>query len=183
MIPAIGTSIAVGWLVFWVFWFAAAATAKGSRLGTSSSLSILLRLGIFVLVVVLIRLKAFGALVPSPAVQALGLALWVVGLGFAVWARLYIGRNWGMPMTERVDPELVTAGPYRYVRHPIYTGVILALIGTSLAVGPYWLIITAAVAGYFIYSATVEERNLARAFPATYPAYRRSSKMLIPFIF
>ncbi|MBV8528219.1 MAG: isoprenylcysteine carboxylmethyltransferase family protein [Candidatus Dormibacteraeota bacterium] len=183
MIQAIGATIAVGWLAFWVFWFAAAATAKRSRLGTYSSVSILLRLGIFVLVFVLIRVKAFGALIPSPAVQALGLVLWVLGLAFAVWARLYIGRNWGMPMTERVDPELVTTGPYRSVRHPIYTGVIVALIGTSLAVGLYWLIIAAAVAAYFIYSATIEERNLAREFPSSYPAYKRSTKMLIPLLF
>lgn len=183
MAKAVGVTIAVGWLAFWAFWFAAAVTAKRSRLGTYSSVSVLLRLGIFVLSLVLIRFKAFGALVPGPALQALGLVLWVLGLAFAAWARLYIGRNWGMPMTERVDPELVITGPYRCVRHPIYTGVILALVGTTLAIGAYWLLITVAVAAYFIYSATVEERNLAREFPVTYPAYKRSTKMLIPLVF
>lgn len=180
---AIGVTIAVGWLAFWVFWFAIAAGAKRTRAYNLSSASIAIRFGIFLLVFFLLRLKAFGGLIPNPPVQAIGIALWVLGLGVAIWARLYIGRNWGMPMTERVDPELVTTGPYRYVRHPIYSGVILALVGTALAVGLYWLIAAVGVSVYFIYSATVEEHNLVREFPATYPAYRNSTKMLIPFIF
>jgi protein-S-isoprenylcysteine O-methyltransferase Ste14 len=180
---AVALAVGAGWLAFWVFWFAEAATAKRSRPRTFSDAGLLIRLGIFVLVFVLFRLKAFGGLIPSPLLQAVGIALWVLGLAFALWARLYIGRNWGMPMTERVDAELVTTGPYRYVRHPIYTGVILALIGTALAIGLYWLIIAATTGAYFVYAATIEERNLAREFPSTFPAYRRSTRMLIPFIF
>lgn len=180
---AIGTTIAVGWLAFWVFWFGIAASAKRTRTYNYSSASIAIRFGIFLLVFYLVRFKAFGGLIPSPLVQTVGFALWVLGLAFAIWARLYIGRNWGMPMTERVDPELVTTGPYRYVRHPIYSGVILALIGTALAAGLYWLVATVAVSAYFIYSATVEEHNLAREFPSVYGAYKRSTKMLVPFIF
>lgn len=179
----IGATIGVGWLAFWVFWFAVAATAKRTRAYNYSSAGVAIRFGIFLLVFFLIRIRAFGELLPSPPVQVLGFALWVLGLALAIWARLYIGRNWGMPMTERVDPELVTTGPYRYVRHPIYSGVILAVIGTALATGLYWLIAAAAVSAYFIYSATVEEHNLAREFPATYPAYKSSTKMLVPFIF
>ena len=49
-----------------------------------------------------------------------------MGLGFAIWARVHIGRNWGTPMTQRDDPELVTSGPYRFVRHPIYSGILVA---------------------------------------------------------
>lgn len=179
---AIGTTIAVGWLAFWAFWFAIAASAKRTRTYNYSSASIAIRLGIFLLVLFVVRSKAFGGLIPSPLLQAAGLALWVLGLALAIWARLYIGRNWGMPMTERVAPELVTTGPYRYVRHPIYSGVILAMIGTALAAGPSWLVATVAVSAYFIYSATVEEHTLAREFPSAYGAYKRSTKMLIPFI-
>ena len=73
-------------------------------------------------------------------------------------------------------------GPYRYVRHPIYSGVIVALAGTALAVGLYWLIASVAVSVNFICSARVDEHNLAREFPTTYPAYRKPTKMLIPFI-
>lgn len=99
----------------------------------------------------------------------LGLALWVAGLGLAIWARLYIGRNWGMPMTRREHPDLVTTGPYRRVRHPIYTGIILGLLGTALATTPWGLIAVAVIGGFFVFSATREERFLAEEFPDSYP--------------
>ena len=88
-----------------------------------------------------------------------------------------------MPMSEKADPELVTTGPYSAVRHPIYSGIILAMIGTAVAVSVYWLVAVVLVGAYFIYSATREERYLADQFPDTYPKYKQSTKMLIPFIF
>jgi protein-S-isoprenylcysteine O-methyltransferase Ste14 len=115
--------------------------------------------------------------------QGIGLACFAFGLAFAVWARVYIGRNWGTPMSQKKDPELVTSGPYRWVRHPIYSGIILAMIGTAVGLSPVWLLLVAIVGGYFVYSATQEERYMTQQFPDTYPAYRRSSKMLIPFLF
>jgi len=106
----------------------------------------------------------------------------VLGLALAVWARIYIGRNWGMPMSEKADPELVTTGPYSAIRHPIYSGIILAMIGTTLAVSLYWLIAVVLVGAYFLYSATMEERYLTEIFPDAYPRYQQSTKMLIPFV-
>jgi protein-S-isoprenylcysteine O-methyltransferase Ste14 len=88
-----------------------------------------------------------------------------------------------MPMTRREDPDLVTTGPYRYVRHPIYTGIILGLVGTALATTLYLLVAAALVTGFFAFSATREERFLTEEFPEAYPAYKRSTKMLIPFVF
>ena len=85
-------------------------------------------------------------------------------------------------MSEKVDPTLVTTGPHRYIRHPIYSGLILAMVGTALAVKIYWLIVALLAGSYFVYSATVEERNMTRLFPATYPACKQSTHMLVPFI-
>jgi protein-S-isoprenylcysteine O-methyltransferase Ste14 len=95
---------------------------------------------------------------------------------------VHIGRNWGTPMTQKDEPELVTSGPYRLVRHPIYSGILVAGVGTAVALS--WLRLTAvALAGvYFIPSATVEEHYLTGQLPDTYPAYKRSTKMLVPFI-
>jgi protein-S-isoprenylcysteine O-methyltransferase Ste14 len=87
-----------------------------------------------------------------------------------------------MPMTQRAEPELVTAGPYRLVRHPIYSGILLGLVGTSLAISLIGLVIALVVCAFFVYSATVEERNLTATFPSTYPEYREHTKMLIPFV-
>jgi protein-S-isoprenylcysteine O-methyltransferase Ste14 len=86
-------------------------------------------------------------------------------------------------MSEKVDPELVTTGPYSRVRHPIYSGIILAMIGTAIAVSWYWLLAVVLLGAYFVYSAVMEERYIAGLFPDTYPAYKRSTKMLVPFVF
>jgi protein-S-isoprenylcysteine O-methyltransferase Ste14 len=85
-------------------------------------------------------------------------------------------------MSRKVDPELVTTGPYHTIRHPIYTGIILGMVGTAIAVSWYWLIAVVAMGAYFLYSAVIEERDMAAQFPATYPDYKRSTKMLVPFV-
>ncbi|HTT86006.1 MAG TPA: isoprenylcysteine carboxylmethyltransferase family protein [Acidimicrobiales bacterium] len=104
-------------------------------------------------------------------------------MGFAIWARLHIGRIWGTPMSQKKEPELVTSGPYHLVRHPIYSGVLVASVGTAVALSWAWLVAVALAGVYFFYCATVEERNLTGQFPDTYPVYRRSTKMFVPFIF
>jgi protein-S-isoprenylcysteine O-methyltransferase Ste14 len=167
------------WVAFWIYWLIAALGAKQSVRSSRFR-----RPGVLVLVAfVLLRLFNTGTLaVGSPVVQIVGLILLAFGLGLAVWARIYLGRNWGMPMTERAEPELVTSGPYRFVRHPIYSGLLLAVLGTALATSLYWLIALAILGGYFTYSATVEERLMTTSFPREYPSYRAHTKMLIPFV-
>jgi protein-S-isoprenylcysteine O-methyltransferase Ste14 len=175
--------IGIGWTVFWVGWLLAAFTAKASR--EHSSLLSALRIGLFVAAAFVIRLSWRGgghSLGVGPVLAGSGLALWVAGLGLAIWARLYIGRNWGMPMSRREEPDLVTTGPYRLIRHPIYTGIIAALIGTALATTLLGLIPAALLAGFFIFSATREESFLAKEFPDTFPPYKAKTKMLIPFV-
>jgi protein-S-isoprenylcysteine O-methyltransferase Ste14 len=173
------TVVFILWGVFWLYWLIAAIGAK-QGLRTSRA-----RAPGLVIIVGFVLLRAFSSstlAVHSPVVKALGVVLLVSGLGLAVWARIYLGRNWGMPMTEKAEPELVTSGPYRYVRHPIYSGLLLAFLGTALATNLYWLIGLAVIGTYFVYSATVEERILTSSFPKDYPSYRARTKMLIPFV-
>ena len=173
------TVILIIWGAFWVYWLVSALGAKeraGSRrLGP--------RVPIVVLAVVLTRFLPEHTLsVHSPALKAIGVVLFAAGLGLAVWARIYLGRNWGMPMTQKAEPELVTSGPYRFVRHPIYSGILLAFAGSALATNGYWLIVFAICLLYFIYSARVEEGIMTNTFPTAYPSYRARTKMLIPFV-
>jgi protein-S-isoprenylcysteine O-methyltransferase Ste14 len=77
----------------------------------------------------------------------------------------------------------VTSGPYRLVRHPIYSGILSAGVGTAIALNWLWIVPVVLAGAYFIYSASVEERYLTEQFPDAYPVYRRSTKMLVPFIF
>ena len=142
-----------------------------------------LRALLAVVVVLLFSVVHAGSLdVHGTVLPVVGIALMACGFGFAIWARIHLGRNWGMPMTVKEEPELVTSGPYRLVRHPIYTGLLTAVVGTALAVNLFALVAGAALGVFFVYSATVEERNLGAAFPRVYQAYRARTKMLIPFV-
>jgi protein-S-isoprenylcysteine O-methyltransferase Ste14 len=132
----------------------------------------------------LIRLGAFRGhgVSADPWRAGIGLVLFALGLGFAISARMHIGRNWGSPMTQKDEPELVTSGPYSLVRHPIYSGILLAGMGTAVALSWVWLTAVGLAGVYFLYSAMVEERYMTAQFPDGYPAYKRSTKMLVPFI-
>ena len=180
---AIEVVFAVGWAAFWLYWLVAAVSTKRSRLSWSPELRI--RAVLVVVVILMIRSGVFRdhGVNTDPWRATLGLILFAVGLGFAVWARVHIGRNWGPPMTHKDEPELVTSGPYRLVRHPIYSGILAAGVGTAVALNWIWLIAVGLAGVYFVYSATVEERYLSEQFPDTYPAYKRTTKMVVPFIF
>ena len=173
--------LAIGgaWLVFWIYWIASASGSKESVPGGWRT-----RLtGVSVVGVFLIAGVLRGALaVHSVILAAIGAVLFACGIALAVWARLHLGRNWGMPMTQRAEPELVTSGPYRFVRHPIYSGLLTAMLGTALVNNLLGLIVVAVLVGYFYYCGIVEERNLAATFPTAYPEYARRTKMLIPFL-
>ena len=179
---AVELVFAVGWAGFWLYWLAAAFSTKRGRVPWSRELRI--RAVIVIVVILLVRLGAFRGHGTSadPWRSGIGLVLFALGLAFAVWARIHIGRNWGTPMTEKDDPELVTSGPYHLVRHPIYSGILLAGIGTAVALSWLWLTAVFLAGVYFLYSATVEERYMAEKFPDTYPVYKRSTKMLVPFL-
>lgn len=179
---AVELVFAVGWGAFWLYWLAAAFSTKKGHIPWSRELRI--RLVIVAAAVIAVRLGAFrGHGLNADVWRAvIGLALFGWGLLFAVWARVHIGSNWGTPMTRKDEPELVTSGPYRLVRHPIYSGILVAGIGTSVALSWWWLVAFGLVAIYFLYAATVEERFLTEQFPDAFPAYRRSTRMLVPFV-
>ncbi len=174
------TAIDVVWIVFWIYWLASAFGAKEGRAGRRRiPLNGLTALS----VVFLVRVFRGGSLaVHSPVLGAIGAVVFACGIALAVWSRVQLGRNWGMPMTQKAEPELVTSGPYRFVRHPIYSGLLAGLLGTALATNPIGLIVAAILGAYFYYCASVEEKNLTATFPTSYPAYRAGTKMLIPFV-
>jgi len=180
---AVELVFAVGWGLFWLYWLAAAFSTKRGRVPWSREARI--RAVIVVIVLLLVRFGAFRGhgVSTDPWRAGVGLTLFAVGLAFATWARVHIGRNWGTPMTQKDEPELVTSGPYHFVRHPIYSGILVAGVGTAVALSWLWLTAVALAGVYFIYSATVEERYLTQRFPEDYPAYKRSTKMLVPFVF
>jgi protein-S-isoprenylcysteine O-methyltransferase Ste14 len=109
-----------------------------------------------------------------------GVTLCVLGFGLAITARWHLGRNWGMPMSRKEEPELVTSGPYALIRHPIYSGLMLAMLGSAMGVNVFWALLLVLVGAYFIYSARREETVMLQLFPAQYAAYRARTGMLAP---
>jgi len=178
------------WLVFLGVWAITAFGAKPS-LNPRRDWWLLggVRLAILIAVLLALRLPDVrhalgqpGFNVHDPHAGLIGAALVLLGVGLAVWARFVIGRNWGNPMTQRENPELVTAGPYSVIRHPIYTGILTAMLGSAIALRPVLFLFFLLLAVFFIYSARQEEKRMALLFPAQYPAYKARTKMLLPFI-
>jgi protein-S-isoprenylcysteine O-methyltransferase Ste14 len=121
---------------------------------------------------------------PHEAPFIIGTLLLVAGLLFAVWARIVLGRNWSNVVTVKVGHELIQRGPYRWVRHPIYTGILLAIAGSALAqdLMTDLPIVPLAFLGFWI-KLRREESWMREEFGASYDAYSERSARLIPFLF
>jgi protein-S-isoprenylcysteine O-methyltransferase Ste14 len=181
--------IGICWTVFIVVWIVSAMSAKRTVRDASWWKGALVRLVIFIVVVWLINDSGSNVFFArtaqsfaNPVLNWIGVVLCVMGIAFALWARAYLGRNWGMPMSVKENRELVTGGPYHFVRHPIYTGMIVAIFGSALVGGLPWIFFFVLYMIYFLYSARREEKMLAQEFPNEYPAYKRRTKVVIPFV-
>jgi protein-S-isoprenylcysteine O-methyltransferase Ste14 len=180
--------ISICWILFWLYWI---ISAFGSKKGTAPNIKRFF--GTRIIILLLAATLLSGRHIPllfknhflgsNEAISIVGFILFLLGMTLAIWARIYLGRNWGMPMTQKEDPELVTTGPYRYIRHPIYTGILLMSLGSAIDVNTFWLVVFIAWCAYFVYSAFAEEKLMTQQFSKVYPAYKSRTKMLIPFIF
>jgi|SRR5208283_1263142 len=114
----------------------------------------------------------------------MGAGLTAAGLLFTVWARVHIGRNWSGTVTIKEGHELITSGPYAIVRHPIYSGLLLALLGSALARGEWRGVLALAIAFLALWrKLRLEERWMREQFGPAYEAYRQRVAALIPFLF
>jgi protein-S-isoprenylcysteine O-methyltransferase Ste14 len=119
----------------------------------------------------------------SPIFYWAGVALILAGFAITVWARLILGANWSATVTVKENHELITAGPYRLVRHPIYSGLLLAALGSALpredprAVAAVLLILLA-----ILRKAGIEEGRMIATFGDQYRTYRSRTKAVIPYI-
>lgn len=177
------------WIIFCAYWFIAAffvsrAVKRQSILGRAGSIA----LGAIPYFFLFRNESHHGWLarrfVPDQAwVVITGIALTYAGIAVAIWARVALGRNWSGTVTIKQDHQLIRTGPYSVVRHPIYSGLLLALLGTALAVGETRGLV--ALAGAFlmgIFKARTEERFMIEQFGSQYEDYRKRTKALVPFI-
>jgi len=177
------------WLVWIVSWFGAALWAAPAVKRPTVGREVLYRtlaIAGWILVFGFARGAGLGRVVWRPA----GLGLWMLagvvfaGLAFTWWARLHLGRLWSSGVTRKADHHVVDTGPYGLVRHPIYTGVIAAMIATAAARGTTGAALGVAllIAG-FVVKARLEESFLRQELGAeAYDAYARRVPMLVPFL-
>jgi protein-S-isoprenylcysteine O-methyltransferase len=116
------------------------------------------------------------------AFAALGIVL--CGVAFAIWARLTLGENWSAAPSIQQDHALILRGPYRIVRHPIYTGILIALLGSALQRGLIRNFLGVLVCGVSLWlKIEVEEQFMLQRFGNDYLRYRREVSTLVPFLF
>ena len=113
----------------------------------------------------------------------MGVAICGFGLMVTLWARRTLGGNWSNAVTLKKGHELVRTGAYRFVRHPIYTGILLICLGTAVEAGQLhgWVGFPFLCLGFWI-KLKQEERLMLRHFTNEYPAYQKTVKALVPFV-
>lgn len=177
---------ALCWVVFSLYWEYAATNAAAAKKSESDwSRAVHVTLTNLALVLAMAPIRGFGRFLPvSVAIMSVGLAIEAAGVAVAIWARRHLGRNWSGRISITVDHELVRSGPYRWLRHPIYTGLLLMYLGVALVTGEKLALVGLAM-GVFAYwrKIRLEEANLDLAFGAGYQAYRRETWALVPGIY
>jgi protein-S-isoprenylcysteine O-methyltransferase len=181
--------LATIWTVFWVLWILPAVFGKRTVRRQSSGsriLQLILLLAAYVLIVdsghdwgwLNLRVVRAGS-----TSTAAGYALLFGGMLFAGWARLFLGGNWSSNVALKQDHTLVRSGPYRIVRHPIYTGLLAALLGTAIALGELrcFLGVLLAAIAWKIKSMS-EETLMVEQFGDQYARYREQVKGLVPYL-
>ena len=119
----------------------------------------------------------------SPITEWTGVVLTAAGVAIAIWARWHLGANWSGVVTLKEGHELIRTGPYRTIRHPIYTGILLALFGTAVAVGEVRGLLAVAIAwASFYWKARREEAFLTQEFGEKFGAHAKQTGMFLPKI-
>jgi protein-S-isoprenylcysteine O-methyltransferase Ste14 len=182
-----GLAVACIWAVFWAYWFISAARTRASTKRRQPFPPLLLVTFLLILAWALFAGVAPPGLLQERVIPAndwtlsAGLAITALGLGFAVWARVHLGRNWSSRPTIRVGHTLVRTGPYRFVRNPIYTGLLIGFTGTAIVIGAFWaFVLILFLAAAFLMRIREEEKLLLEEFGEEYEKYRREVRALIP---
>lgn len=177
------------WIIFGVVWLVVAPATKRSVYRESAKE----RMRYWLLLVIAFFLLTKGHRFSRPldlrldpnnlTIAWIGAGICCVGLSFALWARATLGRNWSGTVTLKEGHELIRTGPYRLVRHPIYTGMLAMFIGSAIVIGFVGGFIgTLLVFASFWIKLCREEKLMLQHFPNQYPDYRQHTKRIIPFI-
>jgi protein-S-isoprenylcysteine O-methyltransferase Ste14 len=175
------------WMLLCLYWFISALRMKAVKsresLGKRLTYVIPLAMGLTLLFNIRAHYGWLGArFAPdTTALAVIGLTLTAAGVVLAMWARYTLGENWSAAVSIRQDHELIRKGPYRTMRHPIYTGILLGLLGTVLVVGEVRGLLAFAIIGISFYTkARKEEAFLSREFGSNFEAHAKRTGMFLP---
>ena len=196
-----GRSIAVVWLLWGVVWVVLALRAKPTvrSEGVGSRLTFTLPIVLSMLLLLLSKRTHLGIALQGsgppwswlflrfirfyPGVVCIGAPLTLLGAAIAFWARFTLGGNWSASVALKEDHQLVLGGPYRFVRHPIYVGALLAVAGTACAIGQWRGLLALALTFEAVWRRSkLEERLMVATFGDVYRHYQTRVRGLIPFI-
>jgi len=176
-----------GWLLYSLYWEAAAkhaAPIARSESRRSRRLHVFLANTALILILAPVPGLRQRYLPSSPIVIGAGLTIQAMGLALAVWARRHLGRNWSGEIAIKVNHKLVRSGPYRLVRHPIYTALLGMYAGSAVVFGELHALLGLAMAAFaYGRKLRLEEANLMESFGADYRDYRGATWALLPGLF
>jgi protein-S-isoprenylcysteine O-methyltransferase Ste14 len=173
-------------VLFSVYWEVAALSAAPAKNSESRfSRAVHVFLVNIAMLLVLAPIRGVGRFLPvSTAIMSSGLAVMAAGTVLAIWARVYLGRNWSGEIAIKVEHQLIRSGPYRVLRHPIYTGLLAMYVGPAIVTGEWLAVIGVVMAGLAYWrKIRLEEAALDAAFGPDYDAYRRATWALVPGLF
>jgi protein-S-isoprenylcysteine O-methyltransferase Ste14 len=177
------------WIVWAGYWFVSARGVKDNRRIESAASRASHIIPLMIAAALLFRPALPGGFLSErfvPNTQTTiftGVAVVAFGLAFSIWARHTLGRNWSGVVTVKQDHELVRSGAYRFVRHPIYTGLLIAFIGMAIARGEWRGIVAVLIVFAALWrKLKVEERFMIETFGDAYLRYRAEVRALIPFV-
>jgi protein-S-isoprenylcysteine O-methyltransferase Ste14 len=181
------TAVSALWIIWLIGWMLSASwtatTVSHESPGSQLSYSVLVWAGALL---VFARPSFLGALLQpllpsSGSIAWIGVVLVAAGLGFAAWARVHLGKLWSSNVALKENHQIVRSGPYGIVRHPIYTGLLLAFAGTVLTRATFAALIGfALLAVSLVLKLRKEERLMSENFGAAYDVYRAEVPGLIP---
>ena len=175
------------WIAWWAYWLVSALFTARTKSSESwlARMTHLVPLGLAFFLIFHDADDAilYGILYRIRWVQAVGVAVTAAGLLFTIWARVHLGKYWSAMVTLKDHHKLIRTGPYRFVRHPIYTGLIAAAIGSAITVGSgdAWVGVALLVPTYLV-KIWREEKFLSAEFGEEYRRFRCEVAMLVPFV-
>ncbi|MFI5013400.1 MAG: methyltransferase family protein [Hyphomicrobiales bacterium] len=185
------SSNAIGalWAAWALYWFVVARDVKAT-LRRETPAARLLHVGpLLICAVLFVAPRILPAALDRRFLPSAFLLSWIgslmvaAGLAFAVWARRHLGRNWSGAVALKREHALIRSGPYRFVRHPIYAGLLLAILGSAVAFGEWRGLLGLAFAFIaIIHRVRAEDALMSETFGEEYRDYRRHTKALLPFL-